>query len=248
MHYDTQQSHAQQEQKSRVAISPARALNAFTKEGQKRNQPVDAPSQSVLLSTQAQLERLKDEVSHLDELVNRLKAQHISTFDQEGVSQTAHYHDEQGHEGHGHNDNNHDEEYATDSRDRKAENMYKQEQAEYDRKRKEILEFESSIASQNDILRLIRHVDSLVWMRNTLSSSSSSPYIPLHSSQSRTQSQLNQTEDEKRKYVGSNNGKGPRNDNIIFTRGNLHHLAKRITAWENIVRRKEEEGRYDYIT
>lgn len=104
--------------------------------------------------------------------------------------------------------------------------------AEEDRRRR-IREYESSPASQNDLLRLIRHLDSLVWVRN--------PHNELEA----------ETGGGNMQGTTSNGiliGKGTRNDNIIFTKGNLDHLAKRMGAWENIVRRKEEEARYDYGT
>lgn len=179
-----------------------------------------APSQSVLLSTQTQLERLKSEVAHLDELVNRLKSQHITTSDQ---THPISHKDGQTFETH------HQQNVNEDENDNEAG---RKQAAEEDRRRR-IREYESSPASQNDLLRLIRHLDSLVWMRN--------PHNELEA----------ETGGGNMQGTTSNGiliGKGTRNDNIIFTKGNLDHLAKRLGAWENIVRRKEEEARYNYGT
>lgn len=173
----------------------------------------------------------------MDELVGRLK---ISSMDgPTGVSQpqSAPAHELR----HEHHHNHHDDEHGQhegrnddvaredeDAARREAEN----EEAEY---HKRMLEYESTPASQSDLLHLIRHLDSLVWMRTSTPKESQS-----------------QTEAKEGGKANSGNegrlGRGPRSDNVVLTKGNLDHLARRITAWENVVRKKEEEMRYNFGT
>jgi exonuclease VII small subunit len=185
------------------------------------NEP-QPPSQSVLLSTQTQLERLKSEVAHLDELVNRLKSQHIP-LDQAQPPSTNHNDGQTYQIQHQQNLNEHEQ-------DNEAA-MKAAEEADHIRRTRE---YESSPASQNDLLRLVRHLDSLVWMRN--------PHTYTEGAEVRKGNQHEKIGN------GISIGKGTRNDDIIFTKGNLDHLARRMGAWENIVRRKEEEARYNYGT
>lgn len=250
VHYDTQYPHHQeqhqQERKSRVTSPSAAEAKPSATGVYKQGNVQTGPSQSVLLSTQAQLERLKNEVTQLDELVNRLKAQHV-TLDQAealnmNIGSTADVGEErQGQDGYDHynNHNAHESSNKTNAGSRQAEES---DTRNNERTKKEkILEFENSIASQNDILNLIRYLDSLIWMR----SSASSPSFKLYNQDE--DGNINKREESRRRNSRIN-GKGIRNDNVIFARGNLDHLAKRITAWENIVRSKEEEVKYDFIT
>lgn len=185
------------------------------------------------------MDRLKSEVSHLDELVNRLKGQHITPSNQGGQEAGSFRHPV-----------NHPATYANDNYEHMPEYGHERDQAhaaapkdeaailaarkaaEEAEIRRKIIEYESSPATQSDMLRLIRTLDSLVWMRRSSSAAESSDTLE---------------EEAKNKQPSNKYGRGNRSDDLIFTKGNLDHLTRRIKAWENVVRHKEEEGRYSFV-
>lgn len=188
----------------------------------------ERPSQSMLLSTQSQLDRLKSEVEQLNSLVNKLKlqeAQRIGVMADGGAGPALHAsagahaasqrHDETG-----------DEHARQRQQAREQETRRK---AEDEERQRAAMEAERQPASDDDIVNLVRHLDSLIWMRGA----NATP---------RTQNHANGTNDSRFSYASFSLGDGPRSDQVIFTKGNLNHLARRITAWETVVRSKEDEG------
>lgn len=204
-----------------------------------------APSQSVLLSTQAQLDRLKYEVSHLDELVNRLKGQHIThppTNHEPGPSSTYANHGNVTNPVQG-NEAAYDSVPERDAQDHQQEEEAQRLAQEAEYRRHKMMEYESTPASQSDILSLVRTLDSLVWMRRASVSTAST----LPGTGRAGEKGEDPPSQQDYHAVGRTYGKGDRSDNVIFTKGNLDHLARRVKAWEHIVRSKEEEGRYSFV-
>lgn len=213
------------------------------------------PTANIIASTETQLEKLKREVEQLDELVYKLKlqqqqssslsasgsgrqynapyqahidyagarARHLRTHDatlESGPAAQARTEDDQ------HLQSAEVEQNPTRQNIGSANQKAAEAQAKLQRQRQLAFEAEQTPASHTDVIHLIRYLDSLIWMRRPTSPSFASPS---QSSPSNSATLL---------------GYGNRSDEIIFTKGNLDHLARRFHAWEQVVRAKEEIGRF----
>lgn len=222
-HVEHHAPYANNEQgQKRVYNAPQNQYPNEGEAGPSRAAGSSGPSRDVFSSTQAQLDRLKSEVTQLDELVNRLKAHHITT-------ESASSHIDVSFSAEQHSNAHHHEHLRAEEEERLAETQRKaQQEAEVEYRRK-VFEYEASPATQTDLLRLIREMDSLVWMRRPSPSKSNTECMDAQNSRL---------------------GYGPRSDDVIFTKGNLDHLARRMRAWENVVRHKEREDdeRYNIVS
>jgi hypothetical protein len=186
---------------------------------------------------------LKSEVSQLDELVNRLKVHDGRLGASVGQKETIRGQGEeedlidpndshagrraQSHFHHDEHDDSHAHEHAETSA--QAQQRARDEQEQHRRaaieaeqlERQRVLEEEAACISEDEVLQFVRYVDSLVWMRRPATAvrdgagnAGTTPFSLGH---------------------------GPRADEVIFAKGNIKHLMRRVKAWEGVVRGKEEE-------
>lgn len=187
-------------------------------------------------------------MSHLDELVNLLKGQHIAhppTIHEPGPSSSYAKHGNVTNPNQG-NEAAYDTIHERDAQDHQQEEEAQRIAQEAEYRRRKMMEYDSTPASQSDILSLVRTLDSLVWMRKRPSSSSSASTLP-GTGKAGEKVEDPPSKQDTRVDARLRYGKGDRSDNVIFTKGNLDHLTRRVKAWEHIVRSKEEEGRYSFV-